>query len=121
MNYLVFLDKVIDDGVAAARKDYAHDEDKREGAVAGFEACRSRMPEEILVILRGAAEATRRAMLDDDPHYWRVRCFEAEIEWVANVVSAALVSQGCAPLAAHLPTARGMMKAAQVLGGNAPS
>lgn len=121
MNYLVFLDKVIDDGIAAARRDYAHNEDKREGAVAGFEACRSKMPAEIAAILKDAAEATRRAMLAHDPHYWRVRCFEAEVEWVANVVSAALVNEKRAPLAPHLPTARAMMKAAQVLGVAAPS
>jgi hypothetical protein len=121
VEYLVFLDKVISDGIAAARADYAQDEDKREGSVAGFEACRNKSPAEILAILEQAGAATRRAHLAQDPHYWKVRCFEAEVEWVANVVSAVLVNEGKKPLAAHLPTARAVMKAARIVGVRAPS
>ena len=48
MNYNDFLSRVIDDGIAAATADYADDEPRRIGAVAGFNACRQKSPEELL-------------------------------------------------------------------------
>lgn len=121
MDYTTFLSRIIDDGIVAARADYANDEDKREGAVEGFEACRGKVPLEILVLLQDAGAATYKALREDDPHYWRVRSRESEIEWVANCVSAILINMGSAPLASHLPTARAVMKAAEVFGISRPS
>jgi hypothetical protein len=121
MDYETFLTRIIDDGIAAARADYANDEDKREGSVEGFEACRGKAPLDILKLLTEAGAATLRAMREDDTHYWRIRCREAEIEWVANCVSAILINMGSAPLASHLPTARAVMKAAEVFGVSRPS
>lgn len=41
-------------------------------------------------------------------------CFQMEVEWVLNCLSAADIDR--TPLLSHLPTARGVMKAAEVLG-----
>lgn len=121
-HYEEFLKRVIDDGIVAAEADYAKSQHKREGAVAGFNACRDKTPAEI-VALWDAARTKANEMLNsvrDDKvsseEYWKARCYEAEIEWVANVVSAALHNQGEQPLAAHLPTVRGYIKAAEILG-----
>ena len=54
--------------------------------------------------------------------YWEARCYALEVEWVANVVSAALVSAAmlCGGKTAIpviiTPTTRGMMKAREILG-----
>lgn len=125
--YDAFLAQVIDDGIAAAREDYGWREKRGHknaaamlrGAVAGFEACRGKRPDELVGLLE---EARKRAvdalpMQDNrrrDSDYWEARCFEGEVEWTCNVISAALVNQGQEPIVP--PTVRGMMKAAEVLG-----
>lgn len=122
MNYDEFLTRIIDDGIEAARKDYKRPEQraKLSGALEGFETCRDKNPEELSVLLKAAQRKTRIARsrvnegeigVDD---YWRIRCCEAEIEWVCNVVSAMLVNQGTPPIIT--PTARGALKAAEILG-----
>jgi hypothetical protein len=111
-----FVTRIIDDGIAAAREDYADSPEKLEGAVAGFEACRGLSPLELISVLEYAALETQRAFRDQSPDYWRVRCFELEAEWVCNCVSAALVNSGVGPLRSDFPTARAVRKAAEVLG-----
>ncbi len=115
VNLLDFLSVVIEDGIAAARKSYANDPEKRAGAVAGFEACRGKSPTELLALLEGARSDTRLAYVLDARDYWRARCYEAEIEWVCNCVSAVLENEGHAPIIN--PTYRGVMKANAVLQG----
>jgi hypothetical protein len=114
MEYEKFLTKVIDDGIEAAKKSYATRPDKLRGAVAGFESCRGKSPEELRAALESARKATMVARVCKADNYWEVRCFEAEIEWVCNVVSAAMASQNAPTIVS--PTARGLMKAADVLG-----
>jgi hypothetical protein len=114
MEYEAFLTKVIDDGIAAATKSYASRPDKLKGAVAGFEACRGKSPEQLKSELETAGKATEMARICRANNYWEVRCFEAEVEWVCNVVSAAMASQNAPTIVS--PTARGVMKAADVLG-----
>jgi hypothetical protein len=117
MDYQVFLNKVIDDGIEAARRDYAAPEAARKlkGSIAGFEACRSKPPGEIAALLiKVHSEAMALWGGNDHDAYWEARCKEAEIEWVANVVSAALQANGQPEIVA--PTCRGVMKAAEILG-----
>lgn len=113
-----FLTRVIDDGIAAARRDYAGDADarrlKREGAILGFENCRGLQPEELLALLTEANERATRAHRNEDGYYWYWRCRALQIEWTCNVVSAALLNEGKPTIVP--PTARGMMKAAEILG-----
>lgn len=112
--YDQFLERVISDGIKAARRDYADDPMKRDGAVAGFEACRGKSPHDLKVLLKSAAEQVEAAFVNEHSRYWYFRCFEAEVEWTCNVVSAALCNQGLEPII-H-PTARGFMAAANIVG-----
>lgn len=116
MDFDAFLTRVIDDGIAAALKDYAGDADKRNGAVAGFETCRGLDAEGLRTLLERAESTQAAAQRIQHPRYWLFRCFAAEVEWVCNVVSAALVNEGQSPLTSLLPTARGVRKAAEILG-----
>jgi len=115
----------IEDGLVACRYSYRApgQESKLAGAVAGFEACR-RMLEfcgnlgQLLPQFQGLirdAAAERAALTGGDPgKYWEARCKEAEIEWVANVLSAVLQNMGLPTVVP--PTARGYAKAAEIVG-----
>ena len=102
--YEQLLERVISDGIIAAREDYADGSSKQKGAVAGFEACRDKTPTEIVELWQAAG----RTLLDQED-YWYHCCYQAELEWCLNVLSAGL-SQ---PLLGHLPTARGVRKYAE--------
>lgn len=114
MDFESFLNRIIDAGLAAARKDYADKPDKLSGAVAGFEACRWKNSAELLGLLATARKEQSAAHLRHADDYWHYACYAAEVEWVCNCVSAALVNVGIDPITPV--TARGMMKAAEVLG-----
>lgn len=122
MNFASFLDRVIEDGIAAARTDYSRPEQKSklEGSIEGFEACRGKDPAALALLAARAAKDTElaRMHLHEDEistgEYWKKRCREAEIEWVVNVVSAALHNAGLPPITAF--TARSVMAAARILG-----
>jgi len=120
VDYESFLIEVIDGGMEAAGKDYAGDSPsrtrKREGAIKGFEECRGKTPEELAALLTSSNARTQEAYREQDDDYWYWRCRALEIEWVCNVVSAMLQNEGRRPLAAHLPTARGVMRAAEIVG-----
>lgn len=118
MDFDAFLTRVIDEGIAAAFRDYARpqDRDKQNGAVAGFETCRGLDPEGLRVLLERSAATREAARRIAHPRYWMFAGLCAEVEWVCNVVSALLVNDGHSPLASHLPTARGVMKAAEIVG-----
>lgn len=127
MNYLVFLNEVIDRGIAAARESYAtSDAGMLEGAIAGFESCRGKSPRKLAEHLIRASRAVARSF-----HYtlgtptplrlkrgWWLRCYQAEVDWVANCVSAAMQNQGLPVLASHHPTARAILQAARIVGVN---
>jgi hypothetical protein len=110
------LNAIIDDGIEAARLDYAKPRDtlKREGAIAGFEECRGRQPDEIAALLAEANDRAFRAREDDPDRYWYWRCRAAEIEWVVNVLSNILHAQGLPPIGTM--TVCGRLKAVQIVG-----
>jgi hypothetical protein len=114
VEYLKILERIINDGIEAARKDYASEPDKLKGAVAGFAACRGKQPAELAALFLEAQERTRQAFRLRVENYWEIRCYDAEIEWTCNCVSAVLLNQGL-PVIVN-PTARGMLKAAEVVG-----
>lgn len=118
MFYKQFLDSIIDQGIEAAKQDYEEGQ-KLEGAIAGFEVCRNKLPHQLLSLLREAKLETRSARnpetkKDNVEEYWYWRCRELEIEWICNVMSAGLLNQGLPTIIQ--PTARGMIKAAEILG-----
>lgn len=118
--YETFLERVINDGIAAAKNSYARadQKDKLDGAVAGFEACRNKDPQELKAILSAATIARHEGHpcypKTSPATYWYYRCYELEVEWVCNVVSAALLNEGKPTIIT--PTARGVLKAAEIIG-----
>lgn len=118
MDYATFLTHVIEDGLRAAKADYAKPEQahKLEGSIEGFESCRGKTPgqlKEWMDLLHKDTENARNNQADMT-EYWKIRCREAEVEWVCNVVSAMLQNQRLSTIVT--PTARGVLKAAEILG-----
>lgn len=116
MNLNDALNHIIDDGIESARADYIKPEDKLklEGSISGFEECRGKSPSEISALLVTAEERTLEAYRNKSPQYWYWRCYELEIQWVANVLSCIMHAQGWTPIGAM--TANGLLKASEIIG-----
>lgn len=115
MTYAEFLRAVIDQGIADASESYKNRDAHRRGAVAGFEACRDKTPEELLTLLTEAGHRRTRLVGTDDVDAFKyATCFWNEVHWTCNVVSAALQNMGHPPIIT--PTVRGHLKAAHILG-----
>lgn len=118
MEYFKFLSQLINEGMEAAKNDYATPKDKQklEGSIAGFDACRDKHPHELLEVYKENQEYVEKVFhAHDTDTYWWFRCYQAEVEYVLNVVSAVLVNQGHKPLLPHLPTTIGTIKATVIL------
>ena len=124
MTYEEFLTKVIDKGIDAAKRDYTKPEDKArlDGSIEGFEACRGKNPVELQKLFWDSRKKTTDAYhrvnekeISDD-EYWRINCFEHEVGWVCNVISAILTNSGGPSLDPLMPTARAVMCAAEIVG-----
>jgi hypothetical protein len=127
MTYEQLLDRIISDGIAEVRDAYAEPKNhhKRDGAIEGFEACRGKTPPDLVTLWIAAEQEGHRlirsqhnedAQETDIKIYWRQRYKTLQIEWVCNVVSVGLTQAGLSPLLGHLPTARGAMKYAEIVG-----
>lgn len=122
--YDQLLDRTIADGIAEVHKAYVDPKDhhKRDGAIEGFEACRGKTPEQIVDLWTEAEKACatiRAESVDGDDHlrrYWRARYKALQLEFVLNVISVGLVNKGQPPLLTHLPTARGALQYARIVG-----
>lgn len=117
MDYNTFLNCTIDEGIKGATADYKDrkDKDHLEGSIAGFEACRNLSPDELRDMFKTAHEYVDSAYRNRVDNYWYFRCYQLEIEWVLNVVSAMLMREGKSPLLSHLPTANGMRQALLII------
>jgi hypothetical protein len=116
VTYAQLLDRVITDGIAAARADYADDPYKLQGAVEGFMECCGKQPSEIVALYKSAEDRCAQARREHAADYWSWRCRALEIEWVLNVLSAGLYALNQPPLLGHLPTARALMKYVEIVG-----
>jgi uncharacterized protein YneR len=117
MNYPQLIARICSDGQEAAAVDYAEPKDaiKLEGATLGFsEAAGTKSPAELKALLGQAMQDSQAAFLRQDERYWFFRCRHLEIEWAANVVSAALLNSRLPVIVP--PTVRGALKAAEILG-----
>jgi deoxyadenosine/deoxycytidine kinase len=120
--YEQLLDRIIADGIAEVREAYTDPKDrhKHDGALEGFEACRGKTPAELVALWTEAEKLSARIRErgKNDPDdvqnhwYWKSRYKALQIEFILNVVSVGLNT----PLLAHLPTYRGAMKYAQIVG-----
>ena len=119
MNYNEFLTKVIDEGIESVKTDYTKSEDKNrlDGSIAGFEACRDKLSDQLVKTWQKATDDMNIAFHERKDNYWWFRCYQAEVEWVCNVVSAMLMNEGhITPLLSWLPTANGYIKVASIIG-----
>lgn len=116
--YQDFLNRVVDESIKGATESYGKRDDSKgkamfQGAVAGLNACRDLSPPQLAQLLLRARtiqhKAFRATVLE---RYWRVNCFMAEVEWVCNVISCALVNMGVPPIVE--PTMRAAMLASRV-------
>lgn len=106
------IEKVIALGIEAARKDYAKDPLKRDGAINGFEACRGKDVKALAELLDQAYQRVNQARKTRTT-YWYWRCRLGEIEWVCNCVGAILMNQGLP--CPFLVTARGVLTVSKIL------
>ena len=119
MTHEQLLEHILTRGLAAAQRDYAHKPNMLQGAIEGFEACRGRTAPEIVALHRDQERATSEcvaALLDGGADYWRARVATLEVEWVLNVLSVGFIQIGAPPLLPHLPTARGVLAYAAIVG-----
>jgi len=115
MNYFDFLEIVINEGVQSAEKSYSSptQKDKKDGAIAGFNACRRKEPMQLKELLNQSRKEAVEARTKEN-RYWYFRCYSLEVEWTCNVISAMLLNEGIAPIIIE-PTLRGTQKAAEIL------
>lgn len=127
MNYLDFLNQVIDRSKKAAANDYktTPDDGRLAGSLAGLESCRGLSPRKLaehLIRVNRVVARTFHATLGIQvtplgiKRGWWLRCYQAEVDWVANCVSAVMQNQGLPVLASHHPTPRAILATAQIVG-----
>lgn len=107
------LEHVINDGLEAVKDSYKEGSNKLKGSIAGFESCRNKTVQELEQLLNEASQMVYNARLIEHEDYWFWRCKQAEIEWVCNVISVILLNEKLPIITA--PTARGVLKAAEIL------
>lgn len=116
--YDQLLDRIITDGIAEVSVAYADPKEhhKRDGAIEGFEACRGKTPADLIALWveaeRDSMHLRREPSAENVQAYWKQRYNAIQIEFVLNVLSVGLET----PLLAHLPTSRGAMKYAEIMG-----
>lgn len=110
------LNAIIDDGIYDIVTNYTRPAQrmKREGGIAGFEACRGLDDAALLSLQREARRRRSAAYAADASDYWWHRTYEAQVDWTINVLSAAMHANGIKPIGGY--SARGMIKAADILG-----
>ena len=117
MTRLDFLNATIDDGITEIQQCYLRPDQssKRSGGIAGLEACRGKYDAELLQLLNHRRNETQKLLLnrENPSDYWYARMYELQVEWVLNVLSAALYSNGIEPVIT--PTLRGWNKACDIL------
>ena len=117
MNYKKLIEKIVEEGRVAVKKDYAGKDQKaiRQGSLAGFNACLDKDPHQLLQLLKKARKDAKGSFLNHDygDKYWKIRGYTLKVEWVCNVVSAILFKEG-KPVIVN-PTARGVKMASKIL------
>lgn len=110
------LNFTIDDGIESLREQLTGRIDRMrfEGGRDGFEACRGKEPHEIVELLAAATMRREEARQASAPDYWYHRYFEVQIEYVASVMSVALMQHGLPPIATV--TARSVIRYAEIVG-----
>lgn len=118
MKHNEVLERLADTGIDGLHSHYPgaseHEKYKREGGIAGFNACRSKTIPELKDLLAAAKTATQDARERKAPDYQWFRYYELEVEWVCNCLSVLLRQQGH-PIIVP-PTARAASHIATIVG-----
>lgn len=121
LQFRQFLNKIVDESMVVAKRDYGEDPKENHllrGALAGLEACRDKSPPQLSLLLQRASVVRQKALhATNHRRYAWLTCFLDEVEWVCNVVSAALANQDMPIIVS--PTERGLMTAARIIHGEA--
>ena len=116
-NIKQFINEVVKDGLESIRTNsHTHfdHKDRKEGAIAGFEACMDIETVEMLrEVLYAATEKQQEAFKTKSDDYWWFRYFTLQVEWVANCLSVLLMQQKKNVIV--LPTQSAAMKASEVV------
>lgn len=115
--YEEYLSRIIVAGTAAAKRSYEERPEKEhhlKGAIAGFEACNGKTPEQLKELLKAAGKSANDAVMKEEIDVWFWKARYAEIEWTCNVLSAVLDMYKL-PVIVH-PTVRGLHAATMILG-----
>ncbi len=122
MNYKELVEKIVDKGIKAVKRDYKRLDQKSilKGSIAGFKACLDKSPMELKVLL-GIVNTkslkylrTTNLSTKASNKYRELRGFALEVRWVCNVVSCVLYNEGKPVIIS--PTARGMITAGDIVG-----
>jgi len=114
-----FIDRVCAVGMAVARASYPRSDqsERLKGCIEGFEICQGiEHADHLLEALHQANARAIEAFADQATDYRRWNCRAAGIEWVCDVVSAALVAHGLRSLGPLWPTPPAMRESASILG-----
>jgi hypothetical protein len=114
-----FINRVCADGIAAAKDTYARSDRAHElrGSIEGFELCQGiEHTDHLLEALHQANARAIAAVADEVADHARWTGRVTKIEWVCNVVSAAMVAHGLPSLGPLWPTASAMLATANILG-----
>lgn len=123
MTYIDFLTEVIERGLKSVQSDPLITKHPRrlKGSIDGFNACREKQPSELAVLLYNANEKTtelrNRVMSTpdaEDEAFWEQNYFGVQVDFVCNVVSAALYNSGQPVIVP--PRVSGVRIAAEILG-----
>jgi hypothetical protein len=114
MRYQDFLNTIVEYSLPLVENFYKDNKAALEGARAGLLACRDRTPPQLALLL-ARVENVRTLALHNTlvNRYFRLASYSSEVEWICNVVSAALVSMGMDPIIPS--TNRGFAMAARII------
>ena len=118
MNYQELIEKIVEKGIKAAKRDYTQKDQKSilKGSIAGFKACLGKTITELSDLLEKAQKDSYLGDHKNIDEHWYKRGYSLEIEWVCNVVSVVLYNEGL-PVIIN-PTARGAITASDIVGVN---
>lgn len=123
MDYFVFLNRLIDEGIGNANASYIPTDPRGEGWITGFSICRDKAPYELNELCDEVNEYFDKFLEDKEGselgdgliNYWWFRYYKYGVEFVMDVVSAILVNEGKKPLKPFYPTPMAQMRATTIL------
>lgn len=118
MYYHEFLEEVICRAEADIDSGYSflNDDNKKDGAKNGLEACRGKEAEELREVLITCTQYVANAHEHNDrTRFWWFRSYQTEVQHVIDVMSAFLKNDYKEPILPGLPTHQGYTRAVSIM------